>query len=212
MKKSLFLLLTLFSVCTQAQNTWEMPKEPDPKAALDEKYAAGAIPMKDGLVCFSKTIKAQGKTLKQTYDIIHGYLQEMIAEPNQLQREVGYTGETEPISRIAYEDINSGVIAANIDEWLVFKRNAITLDRTEMKYVIIANCKDGSVEINITRIHYNYEKDRPGGFEEAAENVITDDWGLNKSKTKLAPTYGKFRRKTIDRVNYLFNTIEEKLK
>ncbi len=212
MKKLLFSLLLLFSLCIQAQNTWEMPKEPDPKAALDEKYAVGAVPMKDGLVCFSKTIKAQGKTMKQIYDIIHGYLQEMTEEPNQLKREIGYTNETEPISRIAYEDINSGVIAANIDEWLVFKRNAITLDRTEMKYIIIANCKDGSVEINITRIHYIYEKDRPGGFEEHAEKIITDENGLNRSKTKLAPTYGKFRRKTIDRINYIFNTLEERLK
>ena len=37
-----------------------------------------------------------------------------------------------------------------------------------------------------------------------ANEWITDRYGLNKKKTKLARVSGKFRRKTIDRKDYLF--------
>ena len=35
---------------------------------------------------------------------------------------------------------------------------------------------------------------------------------LNKKQTKLARTYGKFRRKTIDRKDFIFSKFEELLK
>jgi len=38
-----------------------------------------------------------------------------------------------------------------------------------------------------------------------AEEWINDRYGLNKKQTKLARVSGKFRRKTIDRKDYLFN-------
>jgi len=44
-----------------------------------------------------------------------------------------------------------------------------------------------------------------------AEEWITDQYGLNKKKTKLARVSGKFRRKTIDRVDYLFNRFTQLL-
>ena len=37
-----------------------------------------------------------------------------------------------------------------------------------------------------------------GGEKYSAEEWIVDDMALNKSKTKLAPICGKFRRETID--------------
>ena len=42
-----------------------------------------------------------------------------------------------------------------------------------------------------------------------AEDWITDKWGLNKKQTKLARVSGKFRRKTIDRKDYLFEKLGE---
>ena len=38
-----------------------------------------------------------------------------------------------------------------------------------------------------------------------AEEWINDQYGLNRKKNKLARVSGKFRRKTVDRVDYLFN-------
>ena len=45
-----------------------------------------------------------------------------------------------------------------------------------------------------------------------AEDVITDKISLNKKKTRLANYYGKFRKKTIDRKDNLFQQIVSALK
>jgi len=44
-----------------------------------------------------------------------------------------------------------------------------------------------------------------------AEEWITDRYGLNKKQTKLARVSGKFRKKTIDRKDYLFNKFNDLL-
>ncbi|MBQ0063113.1 MAG: DUF4468 domain-containing protein [Prevotella sp.] len=212
MKRLVLSLLVLVSVCAFAQNTWEMPKEGPKKKELDAKYAAGVIPMKDGLVNFEKTFVAKGKTRKQVYDIVKKYLQDMTTEPNQLTMPVGYAEETVSKSRIVLDEEETGTVAGRYDEWLVFRSSVLALDRTEMKFVIIAKCSDEKAEISISRIHYIYDKNRSGAIEDNAENIITDEYGLNKKKTKLAHIYGKFRAKTIDRVNYLFNEFEQILK
>jgi colicin import membrane protein len=45
-----------------------------------------------------------------------------------------------------------------------------------------------------------------------AEEWITDDEAVNKKNTKLLPVTAKFRRKTIDRKDFLFNKFESLLK
>ncbi len=63
----------------------------------------------------------------------------------------------------------------------------------------------------MTRIIYLYEEERsPMTFK--AEESIIDRYGLNKKQTKLSKAYGKFRRKTIDRKDYLFRKFAELLK
>ena len=63
----------------------------------------------------------------------------------------------------------------------------------------------------MTRIRYWYDEARDGGEKYEAENWIVDEWGLNKSKTKLAPICGKFRKKTIDLKDELFMEIQSVL-
>jgi colicin import membrane protein len=59
----------------------------------------------------------------------------------------------------------------------------------------------------MTRIYYLYDEERDAqNFK--AEEWITDRYGLNKKQTKLARVSGKFRRKTIDRKDYLFKKFE----
>ena len=45
-----------------------------------------------------------------------------------------------------------------------------------------------------------------------AEEWITDEYGLKKNKDKLSRVSGKFRRKTIDRKDYLFGKMAALLK
>jgi colicin import membrane protein len=127
-------------------------------------------------------------------------MQKMMKEPNQFEQ-----------SRFILEDSVKHEIAASYQEWLVFKSTALVLDRTRLMYNLIANCSDGKADITMTRIYYLYEEERdPQTFK--AEEWITDEEGLNKKKTKLLRVSGKFRRKTIDRKDFLFNKFSQLLK
>ena len=59
-------------------------------------------------------------------------------------------------------------------------------------------------------IHYLYEEERdPQQYK--AEEWITDEYALRKNKQKLARISGKFRRKTIDRKDFIFNKLNSLL-
>ena len=56
----------------------------------------------------------------------------------------------------------------------------------------------------MTRISYDYDLSRkPTHY--SAEEWITDKYAVNKKHTKLYPVSAKFRRKTIDRKDFIFN-------
>ena len=62
----------------------------------------------------------------------------------------------------------------------------------------------------MTRIYYLYEEERnPQTYK--AEEWIDDKNALNKKQDKLLRVSAKFRRKTIDRKDYLFRKFDELL-
>ncbi len=214
------LYLTMCTLGTYAQNTWEMTeseklemaKKQQKKAKqavvdIDPKYAPGQVPVVDGKVVFETTINAPGKTKKQIMDIIAAYLEEMTNEPNQIDND-----NNTKISQVLMNDKEKGTIVARFYEYLVFKNAFLSLDRTDFDFYISADCSDGKAVIKMFRMRYIYEQSRQGGFNSPAEEIITDDFAFNKKKTKLSRMYGKFRKKTIDRKNYIFNQFEQKLK
>lgn len=200
MKKTLFAILLCLPVAMTAQNTWEMPEEAETTVNPDQKYLAGAVPEVDGRVVFHTVVDAPGKSAQQVYAIVKGYLQKMTREKNQFEQ-----------SRIILDDSLNYEVAGTYQEWLVFKSTALVLDRTRLFYNLIVKCDDGKADITMTRIHYLYEEERnPQTLR--AEEWITDKEGLNKKQTKLSRVSGKFRRKTIDRKDFLFNKFADLLK
>ena len=200
MKKTLFAILLCLPVAMTAQNTWEMPEEAETTVNPDQKYLAGAVPEVDGRVVFHTVVDAPGKSASQVYAIVKGYLQKMTREKNQFEQ-----------SRIILDDSLNYEVAGTYQEWLVFKSTALVLDRTRLFYNFIVKCDDGKADITMTRIHYLYEEERnPQTLR--AEEWITDKEGLNKKQTKLSRVSGKFRRKTIDRKDFLFNKFADLLK
>lgn len=171
------------------ENTWEQVQSNE----ITSKYLVGAVPEVDGRVTFQTTISAPGKTAAQIYDILRKDMQMLTKEPNQIEQ-----------SRVSLEDANKGEIVGQYQEWLVFKNKPLVLDRTRFFYTLIVNCKDGEASVELTRIHYLYDEERDATTYRA-EEWITDKYGLNRSQTKLARVSGKFRQKTIDRKDYLFN-------
>lgn len=201
MKKYLIIvLLTLLSPTLWAQdNTWEQPEEDETekteKVNPNAKYLQGAVPEVDGKVVFQKTISTPGKTADEIYAIVKRYMTRMTHEKNQVQ------------SQIVLDDSLNHIIAGTYGEWLVFKSSALALDRTKMMFVLTAKCQTGQADITMSRIHYLYDEERKP-LRYKAEEWITDKQAVNKKNTRLLPISGKFRKKTIDRKDFLFSKFE----
>lgn len=201
MRKIFMVILMCLPLAVAAQNTWEMPENgQDTKGNPDSKYLAGAVPVVDGKVQFETTVNAPGKTARQIYDILLGYMTAMTKEKNQLEQ-----------SRVVLSDSVKGELCGTYQEWLVFKKTALVYDYTRLFYNIVVTCEDGKADIKMTRIYYLYDEER-APVTLKAEDCITDEYGLKRKKDKLSRVYGKFRRKTIDRKDYLFNKFAELLK
>ena len=169
------------------------------KAQTDEKYLAGAIPVVDGKVSFTTEMQVPALSQEQLYDALLDWANTYFKPEGKLNARVLYTNKEE------------GTIAAGGEEYLVFTSSALSLDRTRIYYQLLMTCKPGKCDLEMTRIRYWYDEARDGGEKYVAEEWITDDMALNKSKTKLAPICGKFRRKTIDLKDELFKSIQSSL-
>ncbi len=205
MKKLIVTILALMPLTMWAQdNTWELPEQEQEEVKAekenpDQKYLLGAVPVVDGKVVFSKTIEAPGKSAAQIYGILKQYMEKMTKESNQIH------------SQILVADDSKHELGGSYEEWLVFKKTLLQLDRTRFLYVLEANCSDGKADVTLSRIRYLYDENRnPEHLK--AEEWITDKEAVNKKGTKLLPISGKFRRKTIDRKDFLFNKFETLLK
>ena len=166
------------------------------KLKEDPKYLEGAITFDEqGKIVFDTEIEAPGKSAAQLYDLVFDYMS-------------GLTQDKESkASRMALVNKDEHIIANAMDEWLVFSNSFIALDRTECKYNLIAKITDGKVSLSINHINYTYEEGRLTGFKLPAEEVIIDKVALTKKKNDLARIFGKFRKKTIDRKDQIFNEI-----
>lgn len=218
MKKILTALFICFPLMGMAQNTWEIPQEETQqqqaqhkntalfdkkKKNEDSKYLAGAVPEVDGRVVFTLSKDVPGMTADEIYQKVYDLLTAMTKEENQF-----------PQSKIAVVNKTEHTIAARMKEWLVFQNTFLSLDRTVFNYTIIAKTSDGHLDLTLERLSYQYEMNRTdthGGLNVKAEEWITDKEGLNKKKTKLAKYSGKFRRKTIDRKDNIFDRVCEVL-
>ena len=212
MKKVLMIAVMWLPVAAMAQNDWEVPDKVETTttsttgtttaAAIpnpDAKYLTGAVPVKDGKVVFEQTINAPGKSADQIYDILLDLVERMARGGNQSEQ-----------SRVVIQDKEKHQIVADFYEWLVFTNKALVLDRTHLRFYLIINCEDGKATAEMTRISYLYEEERdPQRY--TAEEWITDEECMNKEHTKLFRMNGKFRRKTIDRKDFIFNKLEEEL-
>ena len=188
-------------IATSAQdNSWEQAEPGKVSTNPDAKYLAGAVPEVDGKVVFSTTIKAPGKTKEQIFNILLDRMTKMTKESNQFEQ-----------SRIVLADEkNHSQIVGNYQEWLVFKNKPLVLDRTRLFYHLMVDIQDGEAKVDLTRIYYLYDEERlPQTFQ--AEEWINDKYGLNNKKTKLSRVSGKFRRKTIDRKDFIFNNFTKLL-
>ena len=197
MNKLIIAILCLMPMLANAQdNTWERIEQEETEnsnANPDQKYLEGAVPVVNGKVEFSTTIEAPGKSKSEIYQIALKYMTKMTKEANQTE-----------FSRIVIDNPAKGELCGAFQEWLVFKSSALSLDRTRFFHNPVAECSDGILKLRIIHIHYLYEEERDPQ-QMTAEEWITDEYALRKDKQRLARGTGKFRRKTIDRKDFIFN-------
>ena len=143
---------------------------------------------------------ANGKSAKQIYDLVYNYFSNFTQDKNNIA------------SRVALVNPKENIIANTMDEWLVFSQSFLSLDRTEFRYLLVAQIADNSLTVTLSKIIYNYEEGRSTGFKEPAEKVISDRYALNKKKNGLARIFGKFRKGTIDRKDQIFSDIKALVK
>lgn len=190
MKKSILLAALLcLPLCLMAHKDDKNPK-----------YLLGAVPEVNGVVTFQKDFSVTDKNEQQIYDILLAYIKNSLMAGAIQNQQPQYT-------RIISEEKESGTIVARIEEYMTFKRiPVVSLDRTRFRYLLSAIVKGQKVSLTITQISYYYNEDMDGknGVPYKAEEWITDKEAVNKKGTKLYPRSGKFRRKTVDRVQEIF--------
>ena len=168
-------------------------------AQNNDKYLAGAVTTIDGRVTFKAETSIPNMTQEQFFTALLDWANQRFQPDGKMN------------ARVLYQNPEEGSIAIGGEEYLVFSSTALALDRTRIYYQLKLFCDTGKCDIEMTRIRYWYNETRDGGEKYDAEEWITDEWALNKSKTKLAPISGKFRRKTIDLKDELFNEIRSTL-
>ena len=184
MKKLLLTLLLAVPFLAQA-------------ATDDSKYLKGAVPEENGIVTFRQTFAVTGKQQADIFATMKAYAKQLVdgSIPNSLR------------ARVVSEDAATGEIVMRAEEYMVFKRKPLYLDRAYFRYTLSITCTpDGKVQLKLSQISYGYDEDCEGNTSTTlkAEEWITDSQAINKAGTKLFPRSGKFRRKTVDRVEEIF--------
>lgn len=166
-------------------------------ATDDSKYLSGAVPEENGVITFKKSFSVPGKSAEEVHATMQLFVNTLV--DNSIPAPGNY-------ARIM-EDNNEEGIVARICEWLVFKKKPLNLDRARFRYQIQVTTQGNRVNIVLNNISYYYNEDMEtqNGVIIKAENWISDSEALNKAKTKLYPKSGKFRRKTVDRAEEIFN-------
>lgn len=211
MRLFLILAVCLMPLAAVAQGVWERPdaagdagkKVKEQKAEKpnpDAKYLAGAVTEVDGKVVWTMDVDVPGKSADQIYALMLQCFTDLTKTENQIEG-----------SCVALVNKAEHMVVATIREWLVFTDKFFALDRTKFYYTLIACCADNHLNVTMSRISYRYEEGREpgGGYVYKAEEWIDDKHALNKKKTRLLPGSAKFRRKTVDRKDYLFSVIRE---
>ena len=201
MRNLIIMLLVCLPMAAAAQGNWEKPDQVKeaPKKSTEYQYAkylGNVVPEVNGEVVWEKTF-SNNKNADENYAAMLNMLTAMTQEEIQIREK----------SNVSLVNKEEHKIICHFEEWLTFANTFINLDRTRFIYTLTADCKDNQVTVRILRVNYWYEENRNGGERYKAEEWITDKWALNKKKTRLAKISGKFRRKTVDRVEEIFNNI-----
>lgn len=194
---------------TNAANVeeWKAPEvaeSPKKAESWDDSYdfdknspvylSADAVPLVDGKVEWVCNLPNTGRTDAQLKKGVDEFFRQLKAQ--------------KAVSSAALIPSDNGSTAYAVIEKLTFTANFISLDQTQFSYVLEAKVQNGNASLTMSNLRYNYKQDKKVERYNA-EDWITDKQAVNKKHTRLLPITGKFRRKTIDRKNELFQQFKD---
>ena len=193
MKKALLIIASLlFTVLAVAKESDEQ----------NPKYGKGAVPQdENGMVCFTYTgAIPEGMDADKCYEILLNWAKGRFAKPYA------------QAGRILNEDAFAHRFIFHVDQMIYFKSTALSADESNISYNFSVAVKDGAYTLKMTDIKYRYEEGREGGGKIfPAEDWITDKEAYNRKGTKFLKSTGKFRVKTIDLKDILFQKATDAL-
>lgn len=187
-------LLTIASLLVTLISFAKVADEQDPK------YGKGAVPVdENGMVCFSQSFDMPpGMTDDQCYELLLNWAKGRFALP--------YANA----GRILNEDAQARRFIFHVDQMIHFKSTPLSADESKISYNYSVSVNDGKFTMKMTDIKYRYEEGREGGGKIfPAEDWITDKEAYNRKGTKFLKSTGKFRIKTIDLKDILFQKASE---
>lgn len=165
---------------------------------MSRYVAADAVPMVDGRVVFTDNIKLDGgHTPAQVGDVAKKWMTDYLSKFDKQTNRIisGKPGE----------------IVAMGEREIIFTDNAISLDKARMSYVLNLKWSASDCILKIERVKYVYGT-APDIEKFTAEEYITDEFAVNRKRTKLTPITGKFRKATLDFVDEVFGSFKEAFK
>lgn len=211
MKRFILSIIAVLPLCAMAQSEWTVPEQRTAEQQVqtarkagkrksdnkNPKYLKGAAPLVNGMVEWTLELDVPGQDAQQIYDRVYDYMEKLTHSANQLKG-----------SCVTLVNKEEHSIVTNVKEWIIFKQNAISLDRAETNYKLFAYCKDNHLTLTLSRIVFDYSENVPGNAGiYKAEEWIADETALNKKGTRMFPGSVKFRKKMIDRKDQIFNEV-----
>ncbi|MCR5394134.1 MAG: DUF4468 domain-containing protein [Bacteroidales bacterium] len=179
--KNILLILVLLLGATTAPAQLIKPKAP-----IDAKYLAGAVPEENGKVVFSREIEIPASVNADSVNLL-------------MNRWIGkYYNQSKVLKRVKESDDSDKYYhEVGIVQYITFKSTAFVLDRTQIIYRLSVRQQGRKLLLRMTDISYYYnEESNPEKF--TAEELITDEAALKHNKKDLVRKIAKFRIKTID--------------
>lgn len=195
MKKILSLTIIML-LCISLPATAQLfkPKEKNPAAV---EYQAGTVPVINKRVVFSEKFELPGVKTEEIMNRVKTWYNKRFIEPTVISARV-------------IDKNTPNMFEAVVEEYIVFKKKFFVLNQARIYYYLTVTAYDGVCEASISRISYWHNEESPdGGIRYKAEEIITDENALKDGMLKKEP--GKFRTKTIDLKNTLFNELKQAL-
>ena len=195
MKKILLLAIIMLAfVSNPVSAQLFKPKEKKP---VTETYQTGTVPVINKRVVFSEKIEVPGVTAEEIMNRAQTWYNKRFVESTVISAKI-------------IDKNTPNMFESAVEEYIVFKKKFFVLNRARIYYYITITSFDGVCEASISRISYWHDEESPdGGYRYKAEELITDEYALKDGM--LTKHGGKFRTKTIDLKNTLFNELKQAL-